>query len=128
MKKYFLGILAAVVALGSVAFTNATKKVAPRVAVTLHFVGDPLVQADVENESLYQESPANPPSCDAVPDKACEIVTDHTNLTGTAPNRTINTSRFTITGIAGASGATDGYIPTKTSGSGAGTFTATNRD
>lgn len=128
MKKYFLGLIAVIMALVCIAFSNATKSDFRRVNVTLSFTGNPLIASEVENESLWWEIPPNTSTCDGVSDKACCIVTDHTNLSGTAPNRTINTSRFTITAVAGASGAADGYIPTKTAGSGAGTFTSINRD
>lgn len=99
-----------------------------RTGVFLIFIGDPLIIADVENESLYRENYYPYLECDEVQDKACGIITGAWNLTGTSPDRRINTTAFTISAIPGVSGAADGYMPQKVLGSGAGTFTAVGRD
>jgi hypothetical protein len=116
MKKYFLGLFAIVLAVGFSAFTKSVKKDGSFATVMLTFIGDPTVQSQVADETLWVE--AVPHSCSLVPDKACAMEVDESFLTGTAPARYLDVNQIDIDGTPGFSGALVGYLPTQIGGSG----------
>jgi hypothetical protein len=116
MKKYLLGLSAIVLAVGFSAFTKPVKKDKAFATVILTFIGDPLVQSQVADETLWVEAASH--SCTLVNDKACAMEVDESFLTGTAPARYLDVNQIDVDGIPGVSGAIDGYIPVQVGGSG----------
>lgn len=71
MKKYFLGMLAFMIAVASVAFTTAPKK-----TTYVHIFEGPS-DASLSNIALWQyEQPAEPSGCSEQDETACYVVSD----------------------------------------------------
>ncbi|MCS3553573.1 MULTISPECIES: hypothetical protein [unclassified Sphingobacterium] len=92
------------------------------IPVTVQFQGNPAIQSQVEDESMWTTSP-NGQTCDGANQKSCNIPVDHTDLnsSGTA----LNPSRITLGSSLTSSG---NYIPTKTGGSSTTPFNPVNRN
>lgn len=108
MTRYLFGFIAIVTAVASVAFTKPTSSTKP-LNVTFYFTGNPLLSADVADESKWNTtSPGN--DCSGAANKACEITVsnDQTHLVNGIPQ--LNTS-LNISAVAGAAGAASGYVP-----------------
>ncbi len=109
MKRYIFGLMAIVVAVTSVAFTNPVKKNKP-LSYTFYFTGNPLTPGDVEDESKWSlTSPGN--ECAGAENKACRIVVDDDQTEMVNSVRVLKSS-LSITAAAGAGGSGSGYIPT----------------
>jgi len=105
MKKYFFGIVAIGLAIGFTAFTAPSKKFA---TVTVVFDGDPLVQNEVNDPTLWKVITV--PTCSGS-QKACRFDIDDSNVTtGQSPNHIKTTVSISSTGD-----ETNGFRPTSAS-------------
>lgn len=90
MKQYLLKSIAVFLAACFIAFSP------PRFEVVLIFTGDATSQAQVEEESLWQE--ITPITCNGFQGKPCAMKVDDSKLTGANP-RYLNSSLVTISTI-----------------------------
>ena len=110
MKRYIFSLLAAIVALGAISFTKPSVKLSPSTSYTFYYVapgGTSYTQANVEVESNWKTAPSPIPSCLGT-NKACSIVVDAANTSGTGSARTLT---FNLHAKAGAGGGANGYVP-----------------
>ncbi|NML23007.1 hypothetical protein HHL16_19170 [Pseudoflavitalea sp. G-6-1-2] len=75
MKKYLFGTLAIAIAIGAAAFTTS----ANRTQAFVQFVGNPLIQTDVQDQTQWEQV-VGVPSCDFFCRKACRIQIDDSKL------------------------------------------------
>lgn len=120
IKKYALAIVAVATVLSFSAFkTTDIDLPKPRMTVTVYFQGNPTIQAQVENEALWDTNP-NGQTCNNTNQKACLQLVEHTDLTGSG---TLDPAKITL----GTFNSGAGYIPTRTGGSSSTPFFAVNR-
>ncbi len=114
MKHYIFGLMAIVIAFGAVAFTKPTADTKSLLNSTFYYVapssGD-YTLISVETESNWKTAPSPVPTCFSTANKACSIVVDNTNTTGTGASRALN---FNLNAKVGAGGSSSGYIPDQT--------------
>lgn len=118
MKKNHLSpfaVIAIIAAFGLAAFTHP-KNNGKFADVILTFRGDPLIAAQIADETKWVEDTVY--TCPGAQNKGCAIEVDASNLTGTAPNRHLDVSKINLGAQAGVGGAANGYVPFKQSGAG----------
>lgn len=110
IKQYTLALVAMLTILSFSAFkTNTVDLQQPKMIVVLYFHGDPCVQSQVEDESLWTTSP-NGQTCDNVDHKACMMLVEHTDLTALGA---LNPAKILL----GSGNTGAGYLPTRIGGS-----------
>lgn len=102
-KASTAAIVALAIVAGFSAFKSSKKESTGKILapVTLYFHGDPEIQAQVQNASLWNTTPHGN-SCDEVDEAACSMVVDNSDLN--AAGTSLNTTRIqlgtTNTGVA----------------------------
>lgn len=110
IKQYTLALVAVLTILSFSAFKPNTVDVQqPKMIVALYFHGDPCVQSQVEDESLWTTVP-NGQTCDNVNHKACMMLVEDTDLTALGA---LNPAKILL----GSVNTGSGYIPTRIGGS-----------
>lgn len=111
MKRTMFGLMATIIAFGAVAFTKKDAGTESILNSTFYYVapssGD-YTLASVETESNWKTAPSPIPTCSSTPNKACSIVVDNTNTTGSGTSRALN---FSLHAKAGAGGSSNGNVP-----------------
>ncbi|NML23009.1 hypothetical protein HHL16_19180 [Pseudoflavitalea sp. G-6-1-2] len=125
MKKYLIGTLAVVLAIGAVAFTAPSKKANTYV----QFVGNPATLTDVQDQTQWEQA-VGTPSCDLVNRKACRIQIDDskliTNPGGPLLPKVLDAAK--VTSISAAHNVDNTfYVPTALNGT-PGTYTIANKN
>ncbi|NML23008.1 hypothetical protein HHL16_19175 [Pseudoflavitalea sp. G-6-1-2] len=125
MKKYLIGTLAVVLAIGAAAFTAPTAKATTYV----QFVGNPSIMADVQDQVNWEQA-VGIPSCDLIVRKACRIQIDDSKLITNPINpmepKTLDPTKVTSINV---SHGIDNvyYVPTNLSGT-PGSYTIGNKN
>ena len=92
MKRYLTGILAVIIAAGAAAFTTA-KENKSLDSFTFYYVpptSNDYSQPSVENEGNWKTAPSPIPQCGGNPNKACSILVDEDNTTGSGATRALD--------------------------------------
>jgi len=109
LNNYGYMILGGAMIIGFSAFKGAEayagKKLDP---VTIYFHGSTSSSSDVQNQSLWTETP-NDEDCGSGNNAACAMEADASDLTGTPGSRSLNPSRITLN----ANAVGSQFIPSK---------------
>ncbi|MBB2949332.1 hypothetical protein [Sphingobacterium sp. JUb56] len=120
IKKYALAMVAVATVLTFSAFkVSGGDGQQKRMTVAVYFHGNPTIPSQVENEALWNTDP-NDESCNAINQKACMQLVEHTDLTG---SNTLDPAKITL----GSVNTGAGYVPTRTGGSSSTPFNPINR-
>ncbi|WP_400263293.1 hypothetical protein ACFX5U_09645 [Sphingobacterium sp. SG20118] len=109
IKKYALSIVAVVTIVTFSAFKVSGTKAF--MTIPVYFNGVPTNATQVADESKWTIVP-NGQTCNNVPNLACMILVDHTDLTGGQ----LDPAKINLIAVPGAAGP--GYIPQRSSGTG----------
>lgn len=111
MKRYLSGIIAVVIALSAAAFTMPAKENKSLDSFTFYYLppaaNDYSINS-VQDESNWKTAPSPMPQCGSTANKACSIVVDGNNTTGSGATRELD---FELHAVAGAGGSGSGYVP-----------------
>lgn len=118
IQKYALAIVAVVTIVTFSAFrTSGVTPLLP-MTVAIYFQGDPMVPAEVTDESLWTTA-TNGETCNQVNQKACMQHVEDTDLT----SGVLNSAKISL----GSFDSGAGFIPTRIGGSSSTPFTPFNR-
>jgi len=112
-------LMAVLIAFACLAFTKKRPISAPTVWVLLEFTGDYHYTWQVTDETKYRENPSLDVNEVCLgSDGICALLVDEASLSGTAPNRYLNSSSIWLGAYPGSSGPSGGYYAYKLGGSG----------
>ena len=109
MKRMIFGFVAVVVAAFAVAFTTpaASSKVTDFTFYYVPPTSNDFSQSSVQNEANWKVAPSPVPSCTGL-NKACSIVVDQANTTGSGASRVLD---FQLIAMQGDRHVSTEYIP-----------------